>query len=170
MEEGEQCRVEPEDGIAVPAEDAVEAGTFEAENFDPLEAGLAEVFNRGFWDGGYYCGEPMGEWADEGHSQATFKRIQLGVVTNYFAKIGVCEFTLWQQELSPGCELLVEGPTTGSVQAHLDALRVDGEPAAQAFKDDKVTFAVPVKVRRQDKVFLLQPVDETRTKPQSHKD
>jgi putative protease len=136
--------------------DAVEADTFEAERFDPLEAGLAEVFNRGFWDGGYYCGEKMGEWAASGHSQAAYKRIQLGVVTNFFSKIGVVEFTLWQQELQPGCELLVEGPTTGAVQTHVESLRVDGEPADKAVKDDKVTFALPEKARRQDKVFLLE--------------
>ena len=139
--------------------DAVEAGTFEPENFDPLEAGLAEVFNRGFWDGGYYLGDKMGDWAAASHSQATVKRIELGVVSNYFAKIGVVEFTLWQQELLPGCEILVEGPTTGAVQTHLEELRVDGQPADKAVKNDKVTFAVPEKVRRQDKVFLLLPVE-----------
>ena len=136
--------------------DAVEEGTFDPENFDPLKAGLAEVFNRGFWDGGYYCGEKMGEWAASGHSQATYKRVQLGVVTNFFAKIGVCEFTLWQQDLLPGCEILVEGPTTGAVQTHVESLRVDGEPADKAVKGDKVTFALPDKARRQDKIFLLE--------------
>jgi len=139
--------------------DAVEAGTFKPEDFDPLKAGLADVFNRGFWDGGYYCGEKMGEWAASGHSQATHKRIQLGVVSNYFAKIGVVEFTLWQQELLPGCELLVEGPTTGAVQTIAESIRVDGQPASKAVKGDKVTFALPEKARRQDKVFLLQPVE-----------
>ena len=138
--------------------DAVEDGTFVPENFDPLEAGLAEVFNRGFWDGGYYLGDKMGDWAASGHSQATHKRIELGIVSNYFAKIGVVEFTLWQQELLPGCELLVEGPTTGAVQTHVESLRVDGQPADRAAKSDKVTFAVPEKVRRQDKVFLLAPI------------
>lgn len=140
--------------------DAVEAGIFKSENFQPLETGLASVFNRGFWDGGYYCGEPMGEWAASANSQATHKRIELGVVSNYFAKIGVVEFTLWQQELLPGCELLVEGPTTGAVQTHIESLRVEGKPADRAVKNDKVTFAVSEKVRRQDKVFLLDPVGE----------
>ncbi|MBT8046022.1 MAG: U32 family peptidase, partial [Pontiella sp.] len=109
--------------------DAVAEDTFESENYQPLEAGLASVFNRGFWDGGYYCGEKMGEWSAAGHSQATHKRIELGVVSNYFAKIGVVEFTLLQKELLPGCELLVEGPTTGAVQTPLESLRVDGQPA-----------------------------------------
>jgi len=116
--------------------DAVEAGTFKPEDFDPLKAGLADVFNRGFWE------------AASGHSQATHKRIQLGVVSNYFAKIGVVEFTLWQQELLPGCELLVEGPTTGAVQTIAETLRVDGQPADCAIKGDKVTFALPEKADR----------------------
>ncbi|MDZ8117766.1 peptidase U32 family protein [Pontiella agarivorans] len=138
--------------------DAVEDGTFEPEHFQPLEAGLAEVFNRGFWDGGYYCGEKMGEWAASGHSQATHKRVEQGLVTNYFAKIGIAEFRLWQHELKPGCEILIEGPTTGAVQFNLNELRVDGKPADRAVKNDMVTFRVPEKVRRNDKVFLLQPV------------
>ena len=140
--------------------DAVEDETFEPESFQPLEAGLAEVFNRGFWEGGYYCGVKMDEWAANGHSQATHKRVELGPVTNYFAKIGVVEFKLWQQELMPDCEILIEGPTTGAVQVHMDSLRVDGQPAEKAIKNDMVTFAIPEKARRQDKVFLLQPVEE----------
>ncbi len=138
---------------------AVEAGVFRSENFQPLEAGLASVFNRGFWDGGYYCGEKMGEWADSAHSQATHKRVELGTVSNYFAKISVVEFTLWQKELLPDCNVLVEGPTTGAVEVHIDRFRVDGNPADRAVKNDEVTFSIPVKVRRQDKVFLLQPVE-----------
>ena len=141
--------------------DAVEAGTFQSENFQPLEAGLADVFNRGFWDGGYYCGKKLGEWAASGHSQATRKRIQLGVVSNFFSKIGVVEFTLWQQELLPGSEILVEGPTTGAVKTVAETLRVDGQPADRALKGDKVTLALPAKARRQDKVFWLQPLSES---------
>jgi len=140
---------------------AIEEERFKAENFQPLEAGLASVFNRGFWDGGYYCGEKMGEWAASGHSQATHKRIELGVVSNFFAKIGVVEFTLWQQELLAGCELLVEGPTTGAVQTVAETLRVDGQSTDRAVKGDKVTIALPEKARRQDKVFLLQQVAES---------
>ena len=136
--------------------DAVEAGTFEPGNFQPLEAGLASVFNRGFWDGGYYCGEKLGEWAASGNSQATHKRVEIGTVSNFFNKIGVVEFTLLQKELLPGCEILVEGPTTGAVQTTAETLRVNGELSNKAVKGDKVTLALPEKARRQDKVFLLE--------------
>jgi putative protease len=100
----------------------------------------------------------MGEWAASGHSQATRKRIQLGVVSNFFAKIGVVEFTLWQKELLPGSEILVEGPTTGAVKTIAKTLRIDGQPADRAVKGDKVTLALPAKARRHDKVFWLQPL------------
>jgi putative protease len=139
--------------------DAVEDGSFDSGKIKLLEAGLATVFNRGFWDGGYYCGEKMGEWAASGHSQATRKRIQLGVVSNYFTKIGVVEFILWQQELIPGSEILIEGPTTGVVETIVEKIRVGGQPADKAVKGDKVTFALPAKARCQDKVFLLAPVE-----------
>jgi len=135
--------------------DALETGTYRAEDFDPVKAGLTEVFNRGFWDGGYYLGNRMGEWAGSGHSQATKKRIQLGVVSNYFNRIGVVEFTLWQQELLPGSEILIEGPTTGVIETISETIRVEGRPADKAVKGDKVTLALPAKARRQDKVFLL---------------
>lgn len=137
--------------------DAVEAGSFAAANFDPLKIGLAGVFNRGFWDGGYYLGNKMGEWAASGHSQATKKRIQLGVVSNYFNKVGVVEFTLWQQELLAGSEILVEGPTTGAIETVAATIQVDGQPAEKAVKGDRVTLSLPAKARRQDKVFLLCP-------------
>jgi putative protease len=144
--------------------DALKEGTYSSEEFTPEKMALDTVFNRGFWDGGYYCGEKLGEWAASGHSQATHKRIQLGVISNYFSRIGVAEFTLWQEKLLPGCELLVEGPTTGCVQVVPDALRVEGQPADEAKKGDRVTFSVPERVRRNDKVFFLEPVSKADVK------
>ena len=136
--------------------DALESGTYQPDDFAPEKMGLDTVFNRGFWEGGYYCGEKLGEWAATGHSQATHKRVQLGVISNYFSRIGVAEFTLWQQELLPETELLIEGPTTGAVEVIAKTLRVEGKPALKAVKGDRVTVAVPQKVRRNDKIFRME--------------
>ncbi len=136
--------------------DAVETGTYDSKDFDPVEKGLQKVFNRGFWSGGYYCGAKLGEWSGDGHSQATRKRVQLGVVSNFFGRVNVVEFTLWQEILHVGEELLVEGSTTGAVTAVADELRVDGGVVNTACKGDCVTFALPAKARRGDKVFLLE--------------
>ena len=118
---------------------------------------LSTVFNRGFWHGGYYCGNKMGEWAGTTHSQATERRDQIGVISNFFGKPMVAEFQLLKDTLSPGDQLLVEGPTTGAVRFTAENLHVDGKPAESAKARDMVTLVLPEKARRQDKVFILIP-------------
>ena len=135
--------------------------TYCPEDFSPQKMKLNTVFNRGFWDGGYYCGKKLGDWAASGHSQATHKRIQLGIISNYFSRIGIAEFTLWQESLFPNSKLLIEGPTTGCIQTTAQTLRVEGQPANQAKKGDRVTLPVPAKVRRNDKIFWLKPAHPT---------
>lgn len=116
---------------------------------------LKSVFNRGFWEGGYYCGKKIGEWAAASNSKAEKLRMQLGRVTNYFGKLNVVEFKCHQPELKIGDELLFIGETTGAVQFHVESLRVNGEPAESAKMHDMVTVPAPVKVRRGDKAFKL---------------
>ena len=137
--------------------DALAAGTYDPDACEPWIEKLSTVFNRGFWHGGYYCGEKLGEWAGSSHSQATEVRDQIGLVTNFFAKPNVAEFRLIKHPLKPGDTLLVEGPTTGAVRLEVQELRVNGDPAGSASPGDLVTLALPKKARRQDKVFLLSP-------------
>ena len=147
--------------------DALAAGTYDPANCRPWIAELSKVFNRGFWHGGYYCGKPLGEWSGKSHSQATEQRDQIGVLSNFFSKPGVAEFTLRKHELNPGDSLLIEGPTTGAVRFTAENLHVNGQPVESAKPGDVVTLrlpcselrsaagALPGKARRQDKVFLL---------------
>jgi U32 family peptidase len=156
-------RARPADYVATvtreyrAALDALARGDYADFDFDAAEERLRRVFNRGFWDGGYYLGARLGEWAESAHSQASRVREQIGVVGNYFRRAGVIEFELWQKELEEGSELLVEGPTTGALEFRADEVRVDGRPVPQASRGDRVTLRVPAKVRRNDKVFQLQP-------------
>jgi putative protease len=137
--------------------DALAAGTYDPETCQPWIDELSKVFNRGFWHGGYYCGNPLGEWSGSSHSQAIETRDQIGVVSNFFQKPNVAEFTLIKHPLKPGDQLVVEGPTTGAVRFVAENLHIDGEPAQSAKPGDVVTLALPKKARRQDKVFLLTP-------------
>jgi putative protease len=116
---------------------------------------LHSVFNRGFWEGGYYCGKQVGEWATASNSKAEKLRMQLGRVTNYFSKMGIVEFKCHQPNLNIGDELLFIGESTGAVEFKIESMRVDGEPAESAKMHDIVTVPAPIKVRRGDKVFLL---------------
>jgi U32 family peptidase len=136
--------------------DALAAGTYDPESCQPWIDRLSRVFNRGFWHGGYYCGNPLGEWSGSSHSQATETRDQIGVVSNFFAKISVAEFKLIKHSIQPDDTLLIEGPTTGAVRFAAKNLHVDGKPADSAAPGDPVTVTTPCKVRRQDKVFLLK--------------
>ncbi len=116
---------------------------------------LKSVFNRGFWEGGYYCGKKLGEWATSSNSKAEKLRLQLGRVTNYFGKLGVVEFKCHQKTLNVGDELLFIGESTGSVQFKIESMRVNGEISDSATMHDMVTVPSPVKLRKGDKAFVL---------------
>lgn len=139
--------------------DALADGSYNPNACDEFLERLARVFNRGFWHGGYYCGEKLGEWAADAHSQATETRDQIGTVSNFFSKLNVVEFKLIKHDLNPGDTLVIEGPTTGAVRTDVTELRIAGEPADGATPGDLVTLALPTKARRQDKVFLLTSRD-----------
>ncbi len=135
--------------------DALADETYDPKTCQPWIDELSKVFNRGFWHGGYYCGEKLSEWAADAHSQATETRDQIGTVSNFFGKLSVVEFKLIKHAIQPGDLLLIEGPTTGAVRTEINELRIDGEPAETATPGDLVTLVLPAKARRQDKVFLL---------------
>jgi putative protease len=135
--------------------DALAAGTYTPEGAAARVAELERVFNRGFWHGGYYCGEPLGEWAGAPDSQATQQRDEIGVLSNVYQRANIAEFILRRQPLRNGDLLLIEGPTTGVLHCTVEGLRVNGVPAETALPNDAVTLALPCKARRQDKVFLL---------------
>ena len=97
------------------AADAVADGTFTAELGAALKEELADVFNRGFWDG-YYQGAPLGEWSAVYGSQARRHKEYCGKVTNWYSKLGVAEITVESATLHVGDEILFMGPTTGVVE------------------------------------------------------
>jgi putative protease len=139
--------------------DSLAQGTYDPDDCESWIERLSTVFNRGFWHGGYYCGNKLGEWAGSSHSQATQKRDQVGTVSNFFGNLSVAEFKLIKHPLKPGDLLVFEGPTTGAVRVEVETLRAGGQPAESAKPGDMVTVKLPEKVRRQDKVFLLTPAE-----------
>lgn len=135
--------------------EAVMDGTYNQEKVEAWTKELDQVFNRGFWQGGYYLGKKMSEWAASAGSQATKERIFLGKVTSYFRKPEVAEFKIETGELSVGDMVVIMGPTTGSLRVKIESLRVDGVDAQKAGKGDLITFPVPERVRENDKFFLF---------------
>lgn len=134
------------------AVNAVLGGTYDKERISEWRKKLATVFNRGFWDG-YYLGQRLGEWNDRYGSRATRKKVYLGKITNFFARLNVAEIKLENGDLEKGEMLLITGPTTGVLEYTADEIRVDLKVAEKAFKGEYCSVKVPVVLRRSDKVY-----------------
>lgn len=126
--------------------------TYSAEKIKGWKERLATVFNRGFWDG-YYLGQRLGEWSEVYGSKATRKKILLGKVTNYFSNLQVGEFKLESFDLQTGEEILIQGPTTGTIQMKVPGMRVELEPVEKVEKGMVFSMQVPEKIRRGDKFY-----------------
>ena len=141
------------------AADAVCDGTYTPELAAALKAELAEVFNRGFWDG-YYQGTRLGEWSAVYGTHATKRKVYLGKVTNWFDRIGVAEISAETSGLRVGDRLMVIGPTSGVVEFDAEDIRLEFDPVPAAPKGSRCSVRVPTelcpdgKLRRGDKVFL----------------
>lgn len=140
------------------AADAVCDGKYTPELAAGLKKELAEVFNRGFWDG-YYQGARLGEWSEVYGSKATRKKVYCGKVTNWFSKLGVAEILVESAPLKTGDEILVIGPSTGVVELKVSEIRVDLKPVREAGKGTYCSIPADLggqseKLRRSDKVYV----------------
>lgn len=127
-------------------------GSFSTEKIDDWNIRLAEVYNRGFWDG-YYLGQKLGEWSSKYGSHGAKFKTYIGDVTNYFKKSGVAEITLKAGELTLGTDLIITGPTTGVWEGKVEEIRKDLVPIENAEKGDIISIATDTVLRRSDKVY-----------------
>ncbi len=142
------------------AVEAIAQGTYTPERIEQWTNRLATVFNRGFWDG-YYLGRRLGEWSDRYGSQATEQKVFLGLVRNYFGRIGVAEVQMQTAEsLHVGDEVMVIGETTGVYRATIEELRTDRDPVPEVHQGDRFSFATTEMLRRGDKVYRIDKVNE----------
>ncbi len=137
--------------------EAVEAytnGSFSPERVQHWNEQLAKVYNRGFW-GGYYLGRKLGEWSGKYGSQAGTKKIYVGKVMNYYAKIGVAEVLVEATELRKGDEIYIIGPTTGVYEGLVNEIRVDEKNTLLARQGEVCSIPVPEFLRRADKLYKV---------------
>ena len=140
------------------AADAVADGTFTPSLAATLKEKLAEVFNRGFWDG-YYQGAYLGQWSEIYGSHATRRKVYCGRISNWFDRIGVAEITVEATDLRKGDEIMVIGSTSGVTQLTVSDMRVNLVPCEKAAKGERCSVVIPEgpsgqHVRRGDKVYL----------------
>lgn len=135
----------------------IKDGTYTTDSIEELTKSLGTVFNRGFWDGGYYLGKKLGEWAASDGSQATLEKFFVGKVTHYFKEIKVLEMTPNAYEINVGDKVIIVGPTTGLVEATIDELRNETrEKIKKGIKGELITFKVKNLVRENDKVYVVK--------------
>jgi len=117
-----------------------------------LTADMRRVFNRGF-SSGYYMGRPLNDWSRSGNSQAELRKETVGIVVNYYRKVGVAEIKVQGSTFFEGDELLIQGPSTGSLSVVVDSIHGEHVAVASAVCGTRVTIKVPRKVRPNDAVF-----------------
>ncbi len=140
---------------------ACREGAFTPEKTQEWMTRLESVFNRGFWQGGYYLGVKWGEWSGSANSRATLLKIHIAKVDNFYKKNGIAALFLEAGGLSVGQSILITGPTTGAVRVEVKAMQKeeDGQMKSieRAEKGETVYLEAPEQVRRRDKVYLLRP-------------
>ena len=119
-------------------------GTYSEEKIAVWDGQLGKIFNRGFWNG-YYLGQRLGEWSAKYGSSATRVKEYRAKGVRYFSNIGVAEFYMETGELHVGDEIVITGPTTGTIIQTVEEIRVGLEPVEKAVKGDSFSIAVAQK-------------------------
>lgn len=134
-------------------------GSYSEEKIEGWNQQLAKIFNRGFWNG-YYLGQRLGEWSSKYGSSATRVKEYRAKGVRYFSKLGVAEFYVEAGELHRGDEVVITGPTTGTLILTLDEIRVDLKPVDVVKKGQSFSLSVPSKIRPSDKLYYWRPLDK----------
>jgi putative protease len=136
------------------ATDSIIDGTYSSEKIENWTRQLDSVYNRGFWDG-YYLGRKLGEWTEKYGSQATKKKVYIGKITNFFAKLGVAEVKIETNSIKVGDEVLITGESTGVIEMNIGEIRVDLISVNSTKKGELCSIPMESVVRRNDKLYLV---------------
>jgi putative protease len=120
---------------------------------------LHMVFHRGFSDG-YFFGRQIEEWTGGNGSKATHRKVQVGVVTNFFKKPMVAEIKIVDHEFTTDEELMFQGAKTGVVTLRVESIEQEGKPVNLARRGTFVGAKLSQAVRRNDKVYKMVPVEQ----------
>lgn len=133
-------------------------GSFTDEKVSAWDERLKSVFNRGFWDG-YYLGQRLGEWSSHYGSSATKRKEYVARGIKYFTGLGVAEFEMESGELRVGDEILITGPTTGTLFQTVEEIRVDLKPVPSAVKGKRFSIKTAERIRASDRMYKMVQVE-----------
>lgn len=109
---------------------------------------LQKVYNRGF-DTGFYFQTP---YQTSSYNQATHAKQDIGEVVNFYSQVNAAEIRLWNP-LKVGDEIIVQGPTTGSIIQKVESLQIDHQNIVEAQKGQNVGILLNGRVRPGDLVY-----------------
>lgn len=135
------------------AVNAIIDGTYDEARVAQWDVRLAQVFNRGFWDG-YYLGQRLGEWSHKYGSSSTHVKEYCAKAIRYFSNLGVAEFVVESGELKVGDEIYIIGPTTGAIPMRVEEIRVDLKPVEKTVKGEHFSIKTDQKIRPSDRLYL----------------
>ena len=138
---------------------AIENDEYTPEYATSLKERLATVFNRGFWEG-YYAGRDVAEHSNHYGSSATYRKVYIGKVTNFFKKISVAEVLVEAAPLCEGDELLWMGETTGVVEMKAEGIVFEEQVVKEVTQGKYCSIKMSQPLRRGDKLYKMVPADE----------
>ncbi|PKW28797.1 rhodanese-related sulfurtransferase [Flavobacterium lindanitolerans] len=83
------------------------------------------------------------------------KKTLLGKAEHYFVKAGIGQFLIEKDELKINDKIIISGPSTGNQELQISQMFVNGTEAAVAKPGDKVTLALPFRIRLSDKLYKV---------------
>ena len=131
---------------------AYNEGRLTKELKEKLKLKLKKVYNRDF-STGFYLGKPIDEWTNQYGSKATHVKEYIGRVINYYKKPKVAEIYIETGSFEKGNTLLIQGPTTGSVEIIADSIQYHDKEVNISKKGQSVGIPTPL-VRKNDKVYI----------------
>jgi U32 family peptidase len=123
---------------------------------------LETVYNRGFSSGFYFDVPSSEEYAGVNGSKATTRKVYVGKVLNYFKKPKAAHILLESGMIEMNNSLLIIGETTGLVEINLEEIIINDKFSSSAKKGDEVTFVTPELVRKNDKVYLVEHLSNSK--------
>lgn len=145
-------RARPADYVATvtrvyrEAIDCYENGNWEFQ--DKWLDDLKKVFNRGFDQGLYFNNYHQ----NSPYNQSTYVKKDIGQIVNYFSRVGAAEIRLWD-DLNRGDEIIIQGPTTGSINHKVKSMEIEGKTVDKALKNQHVGLLIGEKVRPNDLIY-----------------
>ncbi len=147
--------------------DAIASNKFSKELVEALSAALGKVYHRDF-SPGFFLGMPANDYAGSYGNRSLVQKRFVGLVNNYYNKIGVAEIKLQSGNLEINDKLMIQGRATGVKEQIITSMQINHVPVQKAGKGQHTAVKINFKARKNDKVFLIKTRSQEQVKTISY--